>query len=84
MYMRVVYACMQTNKRTNEDTSVAHRILTRHAGFLHTAVRTIVVLSAFRAGVMVGIERAAGARFTFSKISILGGDEFLARGPLCD
>ena len=72
--------CMYTNKHTR----VAHRIFTRRAGFLHRRVRTRVVLSAFRAGIIVGIERAAGARFAFSRIPILGGDEFLARGALCD
>ena len=63
---------------------MAHRIFNQRAGFLHRRVRTRVVLSAFRAVVMVGIERAAGASFAFSRIPILGGDEFLARGALCD
>ena len=69
---------------TNKHTCVAHRIFTRRAGFLRRRVRTRVVPSAFRAGVIVGVERAASARFAFSRISILGGDEFLARDTLCD
>ena len=80
MYARLMCACIQTNNHT----WVAHRIFTRRAGFLHRRVRTRVVLSALRAGVMVGIERAASARFAFSRISILGGDEFLTLGTLCD
>ena len=75
-----VRVCVNISKHT----FVAHRIFTRRAGFLHRRVRTRVVLSAFRAGVIVGIERAASASFAFSRISILGGDEFLARGALCD
>ena len=62
-----------------KHTFVAHRIFTRRAGFLHRRVRARVVLSAFRAAVMVGVERAGGARFAFGRISVLGGDEFLAR-----
>ena len=77
--MCVVYAC----KQTNEQTWVAHRIFTRRAGFLHRGVRTRVVLSAFRAAVIVGVERAAGASFAFRRISIVGGHEFLARSALC-
>ena len=42
------------------------------------------MLSAFRAGVIVGIERAAGTSFAFCRISIVGGDEFLARSALFD
>ena len=48
-----------------EHTFVAHRIFTRRAGFLHLDVRTRVVLSAPRAGVMLGVERAAGTIFAF-------------------
>ena len=75
---------MHVNKQTNEQTWVAHRIFTRRAGFLHRRVRTRVVLSALRAGVIVGIERAASTSFAFSRISILDREEFLARGALCD
>ena len=67
-----------------EHTWVAHRIFTRRAGFLHRAIRTSLVLSAFRAGVMLGIERAAGASFAFCRVAIFSGDEFLARSALCD
>ena len=67
-----------------KHTWVAHRIFTRRAGFLHRRVRTRVVLSAFRAGVIVGIERAAGARLAFSRSSVFGGHEFLAHSALCD
>ena len=63
---------------------VAHRISTRRAGFFHLGVRTRVVFSAFRAGVIVGIERAAGARLAFSRSAIFGGHEFLAHTALCD
>ena len=65
-----------------KHTWVAHRVFTRRAGFLHRRVRTRVLRSAYRAGVIVGIERAATARFAFGRIPILGGDEFLARGAL--
>ena len=74
--MSVVYA--------NEHTWVAHRISTRRAGFLHRGVHTRVVLSAFRAGVIVGIERAAGARLAFSRSANVRGHEFLAHTALCD
>ena len=67
-----------------KHTWVAHHIFTRRAGFLHLGVRTSVVLSAFRAGVIIGIERAAGASFAFARISVFGGDEFLAHSALCD
>ena len=40
------------------------------------------MLSAFRTVVIVDIERAGGASFAFGRISVLGGDEFLARGAL--
>ena len=73
--MRLVYIL-------HKHTFVAHRVFTRRAGFLHRRVRARVVLSAFRAGVMVGIERAEGASFAFGRISVLGGDGFLARGAL--
>ena len=33
---------------------------------------------------MLGVERAAGTIFAFGRISICGGDEFLARSALCD
>ena len=52
----------------------AHRILARRAGFPHFGVRAGFVLSALRAGVMVGIERAAGARFAFPRNAIVGAD----------
>ena len=71
-----VYSC--------KHTFVAHRIFTRRADFLHRRVRTKVVRSALRAGVMLGVERAGSATFAFSKVSVLSGDEFLARGALCD
>ena len=67
-----------------KHTFVANRVSTRRAGFLHRRVRARVVLSAFRAGVMVGVERAEGTTFAFGRISVLGGDEFLARGAFCD
>ena len=65
-------------------TCLAQRILSRRAFCLRRAVLASVVCRAFFAGVMLGIERAASASFAFSRISILGGDEFLARGALCD
>ena len=73
-----IYLCVY------KHTFVAHRISTRRAGFLHRRVRARVVLSAFRAGVIVGVERAVGASFAFGRASVLGGDEFLARAALCD
>ena len=63
-------------------TWVTHRIFTRRASFLHRGVRTRVVSSAFRAAVIVGIERAAGASFAFARFSVFAGDEFLARRAL--
>ena len=48
---------------TNKHTWFAYRIFTGRAFVLHAAVRTSVVLSAFLAGVMLGVERAAGAIF---------------------
>ena len=65
-------------------TWVAFRILTRRGCYLHLAVRTSVVLSAFLAVVIVGVEPAVGAIFAFCLISTVLGDEFLARSALCD
>ena len=79
MHVRPVCACI-----TNKHTWVAHRIFTRRAFDLHRGVRTSVVLSAFRAAVIVGIERAAGASFACCRISIVGGHESLARSALSD
>ena len=69
---------------TNKQTWVAHRIFTRRAVFLHTAVRTSVVLSAFNTGVVFSIERAGAASFAFGRIVNGLGNEFLARSALCD
>ena len=42
------------------------------------------MLSALSTGVIVGVERAAGARFALGRVATFGGDEFLARSALCD
>ena len=67
-----------------KHTFVAHRVFTRRAGYLRRRVRTRVVRSAFRAVAVLGIERAVEASFAFGRTSVLGGDEFLARGALGD
>ena len=59
------------------QTWEAHGILDRRAGFLDIGARTRVVLST-RAGVIFGVERAAGARLAH------GGDKLFARRALCD
>ena len=69
---------------SSSDTWAALRILFRIAIFLRSAARTSIVFHAFRAAVIVGVERAAGASFAFRRISIVGGHEFLARSALCD
>ena len=42
------------------------------------------MLSTPSAGVILGVERAAGTRFALGRVAICGGDEFLARSALCD
>ena len=65
-------------------TWVADCICTRCAFCLHRGVRTRVVLSAFRAGVVLGVERATPALFACCRIIVCRGHEFLPRRTLRD
>ena len=65
-------------------TCLAQRILSRRAFCLRRAVLASVVLSACFAGVVFGIERAAGAGFAFCRICTVLRNQFLARSALCD
>ena len=63
-------------------TCLAQRILSRRAFCLRRAVLASVVCRAFFAGVMLGIERAAGAGFACHMCTVLG-NQSLAHIALC-